>query len=453
MTRVVIIGGGITGLAAAWELQKNGVDYTLLEASERLGGKIQTEHVDGFILEGAADSFLGQQKPWAWQFCQELGLTDRMIGTNDQQRNVYVLQDGRLQLMPRGMRLIIPADPDGLLESQLLTEEGKQRMLAEVDVPPRSEQGDESLGSFIRRRFGQEALDVFGEPLLAGIYVGNPETLSMQATFPNYLKMEEKYGSLINGFHNTPTPSPTPDMPKTVFVSFRNGMSDFIEGIRAKLTGEIRLNQKVTGITADKVVQLASGENIQAEAILLTTPAYVTRELVTEVSPGLTRGLQEIRTISSATVSMGFKEDEINYPLDGFGFVVSSKEPTHLVASTWNSTKLAGRAPAGHVLMRVFLGGHRGESDVFLKEDEIIALARAEIKKVMGITAAPVLTRIFRWINANTQYEVGHFERVARYKGYCPPWLLLTGASYDGVGIPDCVRQGRATARQALELV
>jgi len=453
MARVVIIGGGITGLAAAWELQKNGVDYTLLEASERLGGKIKTEQVDGFILEGAADSFLGQQKPWAWQFCQELGLTDRMIGTNEQQRNVYVLQDGRLQLMPRGMRLIIPADPDGLLESELLTEEGKRRMLAETEVPPRTEQGDESLGSFIRRRFGQEALDVFGEPLLAGIYVGNPETLSMQATFPNYLKMEEKYGSLINGFQNTPVPTPTADMPKTVFVSFRNGMSEFIEGIRAKLTGDIRLNQKVSHISLDKVVHLASGEKIQAEAIVLTTPAYVTRELVAELSPELARGLREIRTISSATVSLGFKADEINYPLDGFGFVVSSKEPTHLVASTWNSTKLAGRAPAGHVLMRVFLGGHRGESDVFLNDAEIIALARAEIKKAMGITASPVLTRIYRWINANTQYEVGHFERVARYKGYCPPWLLLTGASYDGVGIPDCVRQGRATARQALEVL
>ncbi len=450
---VVIIGGGITGLAAAWELQKQGIEYTLLEASDRLGGKIVTERVDGFIIEGGADSFLAQ-KPWAWQLCREIGLSDRLIGTNDQKRNVYILRGGELHLMPRGMRLLVPTDPDGLMESVLLSEEGKRQMLGETEVPPRVETGDESLASFVRRRFGQEALDVFGEPLLAGIYTGNPETLSMEATFPNYLTLERSYGSVTRGTLNAPPPKAGPDTPATAFVSLKGGMFEMIEGLQAALTGDIRLGQKVTRIEVSEpnkpAVHLASGEVLRPDAVILTVPARVAHGLVGEFVPELSQALQEVRTLSSATISLGFKESDLPRPLDGFGFVVAGNEPTHLLASTWSSTKLAGRAPEGYVLLRVFIGGHRCESDVNRSDEELIGLARAELKKVLGIQAAPVISRIFRWHNANTQYEVGHAQRVAAFKALCPPCLHLTGSTYGGVGIPDCVRQGRETARQVV---
>lgn len=453
MTRVVIVGGGITGLAAAWELQQQGVEYTLLEASDRLGGKIFTERTeDGFVIEAAADSFM-TQKPWAWQLCREIGLSDRMIGTNDHQRNVYVLKGGKLHLMPRGLRLIVPTDPDGLLESSLLSEEGKSRMLAETEVAPRSETGDESLASFVRRRFGQEALDVFGEPLLAGIYTGDPETLSMQATFPNYLNMERAHGSLIQATKNIVPVPPAPDTPKTMFVSLKSGMLELIEGLRAVLTGEIRLNVGVTRIEPNGTLHTTSGERLTPDAVILTLPARAASRLLGEVVPELLEGLGQIRTVSSGTVTFGYRENELPAPLDGFGFVVASNEPTHLRACTWSSTKLSGRAPEGFALLRVFIGGHRCETDVALTDAELIALACAELQKVMGIEAEPVLSRVFRWTDANTQYDVGHLERVARLKALCPPWLSLTGSPYGGVGIPDCVRQGRETARQVSQAV
>src|SRR5579859_2247905 len=220
--RVAIIGGGITGLAAAWELQKHGVEYTLFEAADRLGGKIVTEHIDGFTIEGGPDSFL-TSKPWAWQLCDELGLRDRMIGTNDAQRNVYILKDGKLHPYPKGMRLIVPVEEDGLLASELLSEEGKRRMLAEVEMQPYDAPADESLASFVRRHFGQEALDVFAEPLLAGIYVGDPETMSIRATYPQYVEMERTHGSLIRAMRSAPPATPDPNAPKTAFFSLKGG--------------------------------------------------------------------------------------------------------------------------------------------------------------------------------------------------------------------------------------
>ncbi len=449
MGRIVIIGGGITGLAAAWELQQQGADYLLLEGSDRLGGKIITERADGFIIEGAADSFLST-KPAAWQLCREVGLGDRLIGTNDERRNVYVLKDGKLQLFPRGVRLLVPTDPDGLLESDLLSDEGKRRMLAETEIPPRTETGDESLASFVRRRYGQEALEVFGEPLLAGIYTGDPEALSMQATFPNYLTLEQKYGSVTSGTLKAPPAAPGPDAPQTAFISLRTGMSEMIEGLQSALKGEVRLQQPVACIDPDLTLHLTTGERIKPEAIILTAPSYAASHLLSDAVPALAKGLGAVRTVSSATVTFGFKEAELPGPLNGFGFVVATTEPTSVLASTWSSTKLSGRAPDGYALMRVFVGGHRRESDAFLPDEQLIALARAELHKIMGIEAEPVISRIFRWHQANTQYDVGHLDRVAQFQAFCPPGLFLSGSPYGGVGIPDCVRQGREIARQAI---
>ncbi|MEP7288311.1 MAG: protoporphyrinogen oxidase [Chloroflexota bacterium] len=445
MSRVVIVGGGITGLAAAWELQQQGVEYTLLESADRLGGKIKTDRVDGFVIEGAADSFL-TQKPAAWQLCREIGLADRLIGTNDERRNVYVYKDGKLQLFPGGMRLIVPLDPAGLLQSDLLSESGKRRMLAEPDIPPRTDTADESLAAFVERRFGAEALEVFGESLLAGIHVADPQKLSIAAAFPNYVKYERTYGSVIRGMQSAAPAAPNPDAPKTAFVSLRGGMIELIEGLAARLTGDIRTGQAITRIASDRTVYTSTGEKFKPDAIILTTPAQPASKMLSQAAPELSAALAALTTVSSGTVSLGFRAAEIDHPLNGFGFVIPRSEPTRILAGTWSSSKLAYRAPEGYVLIRVFIGGHGREADVELPDDQLVALARSELQKIMGITAEPVISRVFRWRNANPQYTVGHLDRVAHFNALSPAWLFLAGCTYDGVGIPDCVRQGRQIA-------
>lgn len=464
MKPVVIIGGGITGLAAAWELQQNGVPFVLLEASDRLGGKIRTERAEGFIIEGAADSFLAV-KPWAWQLCREIGLGDQLIGTNDHNRKVYVLKDGRLHTMPRGMRLLVPVDPAGILESDLFSEEGKRRMLDEPNIPGGwSRQGkslrelvqqpnDESLASFVRRRFGEEALEVLGEPLMAGIHTADPEILSMRAGYPDYLEKERLYGNVTIPTRKTEIkpPPPLPGQPVTAFVSLKNGVYEMIEGLAARLGDHIRLNSPVESLDEDKIVHLASGETIRASSVILTTPTAHAARLTQSLAPALSANLGEIRTLSSATVSFGYREADLPGPLDGFGFVVAASEPTHLLASTWSSTKLPGRAPAGHALLRVFFGGHRHEADVALPDEALIALAKAELRRVMCIEAEPVISRVFRWEKANPQYEVGHLDRLEEMERHqTPPWLRLAGSPYNGIGIPACVKQGREAAKSIL---
>lgn len=466
MKPIVIIGGGITGLAAAWELQQHDVPFILLEASDRLGGKIKTVRADGFIIEGAADSFLAT-KPWAWQLCREIGLGDQLIGTNDHNRKVFILKDGKLQTMPRGMRLLVPVDPAGILESDLFSEEGKRRMLAEPEVPGSfSGQGksprelyqplnDESLASFVRRRFGEEALAVLGEPLMAGIHTADPEILSMRASYPDYLEKEWQYGNVTIPTRQTEIKprDPLPGQPTTAFVSLKNGVYEMVEGLAARLGDHIRLNSPVERIDADKTVYLASGEKIQAEAVILTTPTAHAALLVQSFAPALASNLEAIPTLSSATVSFGYREEDLPGPLDGFGFVVAASEPTHLLASTWSSTKLPGRAPAGHALLRVFFGGHRHGADVDLSDEDLIALAKAEVRQVMHIEAAPVISRIFRWRQANPQYSIGHLDRLEEMEyDQVPLWMRLAGSPYHGIGIPDCVNQGRKAARSLLEI-
>jgi protoporphyrinogen/coproporphyrinogen III oxidase len=447
---IVVIGGGISGLAAAWELQQQGLEYVLLENSERLGGKLYTERVDGFVIEGGADSYVAF-KPAAFQLCREIGIAEDVIGTNDGQRNSFILSNGQLHTLPRGLRLIVPTDPEGLMESNLLSEEGKRKMLAEPEVPPRTETGDESMASFISRRFGQEALDIFATPLLAGIYSADPSTMSMEAYYPNYLQMEKKYGSVTVGSKQAPPPPPSAksEGPKSMFASFRTGMSELVEGIQAKLTGQIRIGEGAASIDVDGTVHTTKGDSIAAEAVILTVPAWIAAGLVESWLPEVAQTLGTYRAVSSATVSLGFKISDLNPDvMNGFGFIVPPTEPTNLVACTWSSTKLSGRAPEGYALLRVFLGGYRHPDHLALSDEEAIALARAELKKTMGLTAEPVITRVYRWQQANPQYEVGHVERTARVKSMCPSWLFLGGSAFDGVGVPDCISQARATAKR-----
>jgi oxygen-dependent protoporphyrinogen oxidase len=317
-------------------------------------------------------------------------------------------------------------------------------------VPARQESGDESLASFVRRRFGEEALEVFGDSLLAGIHVGDSDRLSLRATFPNYATLETKYGSVTRGTLATAPAPPSNDAPSAMFVSFPTGVSELVEGLQAHLTGELRTGTAVSHLDPGGVLLTATGERVAADAVILTVPPRQASPLLQEMAPELAAELGALRTESSAIVSLGFRAEDVGRPLDGFGFVVPHTERSRLLACTWSSTKLPHRAPEGHVLLRAFFGGpHRG-SDVWLPDDDLVGLALGELRPLLGVNGPPVLSRVFRWRDANPQYDVGHLERLERLRSLCPPWLHLAGCAYGGVGIPDCVRQGREAAREAL---
>jgi oxygen-dependent protoporphyrinogen oxidase len=450
---VVIVGGGIAGLATAYRLRQGdpSLPITLVERDPQLGGKIVTAEQDGFVIEGGPDSFLAQQKPWGLALARELGLSERLLFTNDERRNVYLLRRKRLRKMPDGLMLIVPTRFLPFALSSLISLPGKLRMALDLFIPPRRDEADESLGDFIRRRLGQEALDVLAEPMMAGIHVAEAERLSLQATFPRFSAIERKYGSLIRGMLAArKARAQAPPGETSLFVTLQGGLRELVAALEEALDGvEILAGRGVTALErADGgySVHLDDGDQRQADAVVLAIPAYATADLLAPLSAPLADGLRAIRYVSTATVSLGFRREDVPHPLDGFGFVVPASEPCDILACTWTSTKFDYRAPDDAVLLRAFVGGPRGETQVAQDDAAIIRTVQAEFRRILGIEAQPTVARVFRWRDANPQYDVGHLERVSALEALCPPGLFLTGSAYRGVGIPDCVRQGSETA-------
>lgn len=490
MSHVTIIGGGIAGLATAYYLQKksreNGIpfDYSLIESAPRLGGKIATDQVDNFVIEGGPDSFI-TQKPWATQLCRELGLTDRLIPTNDQRRNIYVLVRGRLVPFPGGYRLTVPTEFIPFALSPLISPLGKLRMGMELIIPPRREQGDESLADFIRRRLGSEALDKIAGPVMAGIYVADPERLSLQSTFPMFAEMEQKYGSLIkamraskksphgphaNGAGGRPIAhghsggqSSAGGGPTSMFTSLRGGMQELVETLVAQLRGDVRLSSRVTKlrrVSSGFEVTLDSAPNqpLQTDAVVIATPAFVAADLLESVEPHLAALLRQVRYVSTATVSLGYRRADLGTysDLNGFGFMVPKSENRQILACTWSSTKFNHRAPADSGLLRVFVGGDNREHLVEkMPDEELFALVQSELKITMGITATPLVRRIFRWPKGNAQYDVGHLDRVTQMEQLAAtiPGLYLTGSAFRGIGLPDCIKSALTTVEGLMSQV
>ncbi len=458
---VIIIGGGISGLATAYYLQQQAqaknlpLTYTLIEKQPTFGGKIVTDTRDGFVIEGGPDSFISQ-KPWARQLCQELGLQDRLIGTNDEQRKTFILHNGRLQALPDGVMLIIPTRFMPFALSPLISPWGKLRMGLDLFIPAKTDEADESLADFIRRRLGNEALEKIAEPLMAGIYVADPTTLSLQSTFPRFRQIEKKYGSLIKGMLAQQQASSKSSQPKLpLFMTLRGGLTELVNTIVAKLTGELRPHQTVNRLNYQATeaqpyeVLLADGQTRRADRVILATPAYITAGLLEPYNPALAEQLRAIRYLSTATVSLAFNKADIAHPLNGFGFVIPKKENTRLMACTWVSTKFNHRAPNDQILLRVFIGGYKNEALVDWPTDKLLALVREELAKIMGITARPTRQQLYRWPIGNAQYDVGHLARVATIEAETQntlPHLYLTGSAFLGVGLPDCIYQGQQTA-------
>lgn len=473
---VAIIGGGISGLATAYYLQRHAAQnnrafrYTLIERSPNPGGKIVTETINGygdapFIVEGGPDSFV-TQKPWALQLAREIGLQDHFLGTNDHLRKNFVIHKGKPTQLPDGVMLIVPTRFRPFLLSPLISPLGKLRMGLDFIIPRRTDDADETLANFVRRRLGDEALDKIAEPLLSGIYNAEAEKQSLLATFPRFREIEKQHGSLIRGMlasrmaaqgksapsQQTPTQS-APAKPLSAFVTFRGGAQELINGLAPKLTGDIRLSTEVTALTpiSDDPSQgyqltLNNGSTLQAKQVILATPAFVSAKLLNELAPTSAKLLDSIRYVSTGTVSFAYRRSEVNHPLNGFGVVIPRSEKRPINAITWSSTKFNHRAPTDHALIRVFFGGSRNPEIVERPDEEIIATALSELNALLGIDAKPLFHRLFRWRNATPQYDVGHLQLVTNIEAALPTGIYVTGSPYRGIGIPDCVHQAQQTA-------
>lgn len=453
-------------MSVAWYLQQAAaaqarpLTYTLLEQSDRWGGKILTETVnelydDPFVIEAGPDSFL-TQKPWAMQLARELGLDAQFLPTNDAQRKVFVLNKGKPTPLPDGVMLIVPTKFTPFALSPLISPLGKLRMGLELFIAPKTDGEDETLADFIERRLGSEALDKIAEPLMSGIYNAEAEKQSLLATFPRFRALEAEHGSLIKGMlasrkaRKQAPPSSNGRRPPSAFLSLKDGMAKLVHTLRAQLEGDCRLETAVRVIEplADGRYRLAlgGGEEIEADAVILAVPAYVAARLVRKVAPAAVAPLRQIRYVSTGTISLAYRRAQIDHPLNGFGLVIPRSEERPINAITWTSTKFDHRAPDDHVLLRVFFGGSRNPQMMDVSDGELVRTVRDELHALMGIDAEPLFHRIYRWYEANPQYDVGHLDRVDAIEAALPAGVYVSGSPYRGIGIPDCVRQAQETA-------
>jgi protoporphyrinogen/coproporphyrinogen III oxidase len=451
VTDVVVVGGGIAGLAAAYELSARGASCLVLERSGRAGGVILSEQIDGFTIDGGPDSLL-IQKPEALALCEAIGLGERLVPTK-RPRIAYILRDGRLHPLPTGSVLGVPTRASSFIGSSLFSWRGKMRMGAELFVPRGTPDADESIGAFMARRFGTEAAVYLAEPLLAGIHAGDVNRLSMRALFPRFVEAEQQYGSLLKAFRRQARRTPSSD---GAFKSLPGGLSEMVDALVAALPPKtVRLDSPVTRVTGSGPfrIEVGTGETIDARSVIIAAPAFAAADLLCERDADLARQCREIPYASAMTVALAFRREDVAHPLNGSGFVVPRVEPLGILAATWLSSKWPNRAPDGHVLLRAFLGGARDPHALERSDPDAVACALHALAPILGLRGHPLFTRVYRWKRANAQYEVGHLARVAAIDLSLArhPGLFLTGSGFRGVGIPDCIADARATARQACE--
>jgi len=473
--RVAVVGGGIAGLSATWTLRRQAVasgrpvEVRLFEASPRLGGKVGTEHRDGFLLEAGPDSFL-TRKPQAVELARELGLGDRLIDTDPSRNRVWMVRHGKLAEIPPSMGHVLPCRLAPIWGSQLLSWRGKLRLAMDLVLPRRRGVGDESLGSFLRRRFGKEMVDRLAGPLLAGIYVADPESLSLAATFPHFAEIERRHGSVIRGLRaSMAARGARPGGPGAAArahgsapaPSTRAALAGGIGELTDALIAALREPSPVADLTLSTQAPVedlapsgaegrwhltAAGETYEADAVILALPAFAAADLLAPFAAEPAATLSAIPYVSTATVSLGYREADLPRPLDGYGFVVPAAEKRRITACTWCSAKFPDRAGEGHALLRVFLGGALGERWLDGDDDTLAGHAREDLADLMGLDADPILTVVHRHRRATPQYRVGHGDRIAAVESALPPGLHLAGSAFHGIGLPDCIKSGAEAA-------
>ncbi len=453
-SRVVVIGGGITGLAAAERVvaRVGPGTTTLIESTSRLGGKIATEHVDEVVLERGPDCFLAS-KPAGLALCTQLGLATSVMETNAALRRSFVKREGRLYPLPEGLTGLVPGRVKPLLSSGILSNMGKLRAAMELVVPRARDDADESVGAFVRRRFGNEAWRWIVEPLLSGIYAGDGDTLSVQATFPQLRETERLHGSIMRRLLGTPSAAPSA---RGAFVTLSEGMQQLPDTLAKRLSSErVLMGVGVTSVSRTVngyTITLAGGEVIAAASVIMAAPAHAAASMLRPLDQLVARELETIPFVSTATVSLLFERTDVPNILNGFGYVSPRAEGGNVLACTWTSNKFPSRAPAAYVLLRVFIGRAGSDAIVDAEDDALLGIARDELRHVHAITAVPRLTRVARWPRAMPQYTMGHADRVARIFALAAahPGLFLAGASFRGVGIPDCITSAWSAADAAI---
>jgi oxygen-dependent protoporphyrinogen oxidase len=475
--RIAIIGGGIAGLAAAFELEQarkagTQLEYTLFEAGDRLGGSLGSETVNGSVLERGPDSFL-TEKPAAAELCRELGLGDQLLSSNDAARKTYIVVKNRLVALPDGLMFLIPTKLVPTALTRLFSIPTKIRMGLELLHPPRpSGDADESVAVLVERHFGQEAVDRLADPLLSGIYGGDATQLSARAVLPKLVEMEAEYGSLTRGMlaahkkmrdrakaaaqNNGTNPAPGNGVPRqhrSIFTSLRGGMQQFVDAIVARLQpGSLRLNTPVTSLTrsgSDWKVE-TSDTTLRFDSVIVASPAWTAATMLRTVDAALADNLAAIPYSSSITLNLVYDESQLGPLPDGFGFLVPASEGRAMLACTFVHRKFLGRTPAGKAVLRAFLGGMRGEAMLTESDATLIETVRRELKEILSLTAIPITTRVTRWRRSMAQYAVGHNDRKARIADHVSKLngLYLAGNAYDGIGISDCIRLGRKAAKE-----
>ena len=492
MKRIIVIGGGISGLAAAHRILERSrdaglrVNVTLLEAGPRLGGIVHTEERDGFLLERGPDSFISE-KPHALELAKRLGLESQLIQTNPNHRRSFIVRNAKLLPVPEGFNLLAPGRLLPFLGSDIFSWRGKARMAMDVLLPRKAssgkasnaEESDESLAEFVRRRLGREALERMAQPMIGGIYTADPETLSLRATMPRFLEMERQHRSLILALRrnataqgsnshasNSKIDGGTSGARYSLFLSFALGMQVLTDTLAKNLSAmnetaggpSIRLDTRVESLQltpeSDQTVRWRvttnTHETVQANAVCLALPAFAAARLVLDLDSQLASELEAIPYASSATINFAYKREDIPHPLDGFGFVVPFIEKRSIMACTFSSVKFAGRAPDNCVLLRAFVGGALQPEMLDLTEAELISRVRSDLRALLGIERAPIFSEVSKWENSMPQYHVGHLARIERIRKRLAslPGLALAGNAYTGPGIPDCIRSGQLAGEE-----
>ncbi len=473
MAKVIIIGGGIAGLAAAVHLKSGAkahgktIEVQILEKNSRIGGKILTERAGDFLIEAGPDSFL-PEKVWTVNLAKHLGLEKEMLPSNDEFKGTFIYSGGMLHPLPDGVMLMVPTMLMPLVRSKLISWPGKLRMGMDLFVPRKKTREDESLASFVTRRLGRECLEKIAEPLVAGIHTSNPDNMSVLATFPRFVEMERKSRSLILGMlsamkkrpHATLSgPPPKPGSPRmTYFMSFKKGMQTLPQACAEYIGPDaIRFDAHVKAVEPKGngySVVLESGEKIDADRVIIAAAAYDAAGMIEGFSRELAGQMNRIEWSSSATVSLAFRKDDVKVPLPGFGFIIPRVEGRRINAATYSSIKWSYRAPADHLLIRVFVGGGHHEELVHELDDAgLIQTALEELDAVLGLKADPKLAKVYRWFKGMPKYTVGHMDRMAvldrmlsDHKG-----LHLVGCSYKGIGIGDCIHNAQVEAQKILQ--
>ncbi len=463
--KVAIIGGGISGLACAHRLlelkeeNRTDLEIFLFEGSTRLGGTIETEVRDGFVLEKGPDSFISE-KPFAVLLSNRLGIDGQIIGTRNENRKSFVLRNGKLIPVPQGFYLIAPTDIKGFLGTPLFSFPGKIRMMLEPFISKRDGDADESVGSFIRRRLGKECLERVAQAMLAGIYTGDPDKLSLKCTIPKFLELENKYGSVIRGLMQERKKKKESLMgasgPRySLFLSYKNGMEILTRAIIKRLSGiSIRLNSKIKEITYDRLdsqwkIFLSSGEIRSMNAVILALPAYAAADILGKMEPDVSSKLKEIPYESVATLNLAYKKEGIRHALDGFGFVVPAIKKNPFVAVSFSSQKFENRAPSDFVLLRAFIGGAFGRDFWEMEDAELKNLVKAKLSEILGISNGPLFSVLSRYPKSMIQYPLGHLESIALIKDQMGKHsgLCCIGPAFGAVGIPDCIKEAEENAK------